>query len=118
MSHVKTAESKVKVETKPVPEVKVEKVSKPKSSVRTSPRGRARFLKEADKPSKSKNSAEISSTETKSEEKVESESKSEESKPASNVLTPEMRRKGKRYHDIQIIQLESEIEEDGKYRFK
>lgn len=47
----------------------------------------------------------------------------EEEKPAkinSRNASPsaEERRKGRKYHDIQIVQLESEIEEDGKYRYK
>lgn len=43
-----------------------------------------------------------------------------ENKSKSRIASPsaEERRKGRKYHDIQIVQLESEIEEDGKYRYK
>lgn len=40
------------------------------------------------------------------------------SRSSGRTLTAEERRNGRRYHDIQIVQLESEIEEDGKYRYK
>lgn len=39
-------------------------------------------------------------------------------KNRSGIPSAEERRKGRKYHDIKIVQLESEIDEDGKYRYK
>lgn len=56
-----------------------------------------------------------------SDEEEEEEEKEKHAEPKkSRIASPsaEERRNGRRYHDIQIVQLESEIEEDGKYRYK
>lgn len=85
-----------------------------------------------EKDSNEKDSNEKDSTEvTATEEVAPKEAKSEESlrsvaiadsKPETpktkSILTPEMRSRGKKYHDIQIILLESEMEENGRYHFK
>lgn len=52
------------------------------------------------------------------EKKSAEEKKSDPKKLRSGSPTPDERRNGKKYHEIQIVQLESEIEEDGKYRYK
>lgn len=47
-----------------------------------------------------------------------SEQEPETKKSRTSSPSADERRNGRKYHDIQIVQLESEIEEDGKYRYK
>lgn len=51
-------------------------------------------------------------------EPKERDSDEEQKKYRTASPSAEERRNGRKYHEIQIVQLESEIEEDGKYRYK
>lgn len=77
--------------------------------------------------SKRKNSSQPDNKDSNKSEPKESDDEDEEEEEVkhaepkkSRIASPsaEERRNGRRYHDIQIVQLESEIEEDGKYRYK
>lgn len=114
-----------KSEQKPVEKSEENHVEQAEPTKRTPTRGKVRF---GATPEKKKEFPEVKGEPTKvqlaQEEKEEPKLEARNSvKPVqgearTGALTPEKRSRGKKYHEIQIVQLESEIEENGKYRYK